>query len=1288
MKRQVSFILMLSMLIMLFSSVSIVQASKYSPIALGAGISGLPMVGQILTGTYYYYGGSSNENTTTTGTSFRWLRSDSSDANGSYTPISNATGKIYILTSADEGFFIKFEVTPRDNAVPNTVGNTITSTPVFVLRVADNYTGNALVSVSSEQTLNSSGNINDDNFSTSWSPKTNNSGENIVLDFGSGNTKSFNTIVLKDNSLVTKYSLQYATEEAPGNWITISNAFDYAGNAHPINFPTVTGRYLKLSIDSCLGIANVYELQVYNVNAYSSNLALYKPVFTNSSNGTNYDFAVNDGAPKDAGYSPASGALNNFWVQIDLGASMTFNKVVGYDNSKINAYRIQVSDDAATWSDVFVSDFISDYGRSMFFDSVKKRFVRLYVDSSFSGVAIKEIQVYNDMTSRSNLALNCATKVSSAYGTSPNYTDYYSFFAVNGVDDQCWQAAATPTTDSNAEWIQLDFCSSKMFDQIIVSQFAAFSNGVTSYKMQYSNDAGVSDPWHDLVVNTTVMDYKKMVHNFRPVQSRYLRMWINGATANPQINDFEVYYTQQPYKVNDAVFYKNAVDDSNVVSTLPIGLNIARVKVENYQSTKELKTKVLMALYKDNALADIKNSDTLTIAANDEHLFEIPINIPDYGYQIKVFTWDGFDSIRPLAPPTFAKGISNIVLPTFFSDGMVVQQNKEIRVWGKSFAGDVINVSFAGENSAPVTATDGNWFATLNPLQADGKSHEMVIQGTKDKVVIKNIVLGEVWYCSGQSNMAYPMSFFADARKDSKQMYNSNVRLFKAGYSGNSGSPAFNVDSFRGWSLCTPETSYEFSATAIYFGNNLASKMNVPVGLIQAAVGGSGIQWWTQRGAYNGYYLPANGGLFNPLVAPFTPLSMAGVIWYQGEANAGDPNQAAEYQLALPAMINNWRSAFKQPDLPFIEVQLPKFSSTDYTIMRDSQLKALSGMTNMAMAVTIDTGESSDIHPNGKSIVGKRLSELAQSMVYSKNIIAGGPLYTDRTINGNKIIVSFSSIGTGLTAKGGNLAGFEICGADYKFAPAQARITSDNKVEIWSDSISQPAAARYDYEKFPMNVTLYNNEGYPASPFRTYKDSDVPVPVVDKIATIQLGSTNVGQYITQNGSTVTDPNNWQYTVPVTNYNGSDCRKIPFYNGGNPPSGNVHRMCFKLDDSFMIISPSTITYDGTGKRTSPIITTGQTATIKVTYFDSGTDTILVSYNGVDNAGTARNPRYRIAPTITKTNTNTWKTVSLTVNDAIFLHELDGSGDIEIRCNSTPADTGVDDYISKVEVDLIK
>jgi sialate O-acetylesterase len=304
------------------------------------------------------------------------------------------------------------------------------------------------------------------------------------------------------------------------------------------------------------------------------------------------------------------------------------------------------------------------------------------------------------------------------------------------------------------------------------------------------------------------------------------------------------------------------------------------------------------------------------------------------------------------------------------------------------------------------------------------------------------------------------------------------------------------------WVECSPETVGKFSAVGYYFARDLHAKLGVPVGIISTSWGGTPAQAWTSAEGFEGHpelkgyvdqleaavELPEKRGqgfpsvLYNAMIAPVVPYGMKGVIWYQGEANAG---KSKEYQTLFPAMIADWRAKWNIGDFPFLYVQIAPFKGQPPEI-REAQFLTIATTKNTAMTVITDVGDANDIHPKRKEPVGHRLSLAARALAYGEKIEYSGPLYESMKRGRDKAEISFRHVGGGLIAKDGELKGFTIAGANGEFVPATAEIQGD-KVVVSAEGVSTPKAVRYGWENVP-DVNLFNKEGLPASPFRT----DVP----------------------------------------------------------------------------------------------------------------------------------------------------------------------------------------------------
>jgi sialate O-acetylesterase len=506
------------------------------------------------------------------------------------------------------------------------------------------------------------------------------------------------------------------------------------------------------------------------------------------------------------------------------------------------------------------------------------------------------------------------------------------------------------------------------------------------------------------------------------------------------------------------------------------------------------------------------------------------------------------------APAAFAEVKPHALI----TDGMVLQQGPRANVWGTADNGEEITVTFLGRDYK-TTAKDGKWSVALENLKAGGP-HELTIAGT-NKLTIKNVLIGEVWVCSGQSNMEMQLQSCADPQKAIAESKNPNIHLFTVPHTV-ANTPQYDVKGK--WDECNPDTVKTFSAVAYYFGRDLNKALDVPIGLIHTSWGGTLAEAWTSqpvlesdpqfkpildkyaqdvknygntlekyaesldkfkefldkykegvdtykekvlKAKAEGKEPPAQPGvvsfppppphpdrqpnshpssLYNGMIAPLLPYAIKGAIWYQGESNAG---KAYQYRTLFPAMIQNWRTDWKEPDFPFFFVQLAPWgargdqSGVTWAELREAQLLTAQKLPKTGMAVITDVGDEIDIHPKQKEPVGGRLALAALAITYGKNVVYSGPVYDGMKVEGDKAVLSFKHIGGGLVAKGGPLQGFTIAGEDHKFVKAEAEIR-DDKIVVWSKDVPKPVAVRFGWTNFVI-ANLFNKEGLPATPFRT-----------------------------------------------------------------------------------------------------------------------------------------------------------------------------------------------------------
>jgi sialate O-acetylesterase len=487
-----------------------------------------------------------------------------------------------------------------------------------------------------------------------------------------------------------------------------------------------------------------------------------------------------------------------------------------------------------------------------------------------------------------------------------------------------------------------------------------------------------------------------------------------------------------------------------------------------------------------------------------------------------------------------SSALANVKLPAIIGDNMVLQQDRKLPIWGWADPGEEVMVSVSWDTMSWAVTADasGKWMFKMKPPKAGGP-YEMTISG-KNVIRLKNIMVGEVWICSGQSNMEFAVRGANNAKQEIADANYPNIRLFTVK---RTVADKAQSDCTGGWTPCSPETVPGFTAVGYFFGRDLYKKLGVPIGLIHSSWGGTPAEAWTRRGVLEadpefkpiltryeqavanypeakkqyeqklakwkqaaakakaeGTKPPrrprppfgpgdphAPSVLYNGMIAPLIPYGIRGAIWYQGESNAG---RAYQYRKLFPTMIKNWRHDWGEGDFPFLFVQLanymqtkPQPSDSAWAELREAQLMALA-LPNTGMAVIIDIGDASNIHPKDKQDVGKRLALWALGKTYGQNVVCSGPIYRSMRVEGNRIVLQFDYVGGGLAARpSGPLKGFAIAGADRKFVWADAKIEGDTVV-VSSSDVSQPVAVRYAWADNPT-CNLYNKEGLPASPFRT-----------------------------------------------------------------------------------------------------------------------------------------------------------------------------------------------------------
>jgi sialate O-acetylesterase len=446
---------------------------------------------------------------------------------------------------------------------------------------------------------------------------------------------------------------------------------------------------------------------------------------------------------------------------------------------------------------------------------------------------------------------------------------------------------------------------------------------------------------------------------------------------------------------------------------------------------------------------------------------------------------------------------STIALASVFSDHMVLQRDMEIPVWGEADPGAEVRVTFDDEVTHATADDEGRWQANLESREAGGP-HELTVTVGDDEVKLTDVLVGDVWVASGQSNMEWPVAASDNAETEAATADWPEIRFIDV--PNQTGDKPRNSFETPGWQAVTPQNIGRFSAVAYFFGRDLHKELKVPVGLIGCNWGGTPMEAWTSREALESSPTfaplvkaadappaddkaaedrrrgPQNqpSALFNGMTSAVIPYAIRGVIWYQGESNAGRANQYAELS---KLMIADWRNRWGQGDFPFLLVQLSAWEpgGDGWPLLREAQVDTLE-TPNTGMAVAIDIGHRTDIHPKNKQEVGRRLALAARAVAYGQDLVYSGPMFRELTIENGKARLSFDHLGGGLTTVG-ELKGFEIAGADGKFVPATATIDAANVI-VASDRVPEPTQVRYNWAAFP-DGNLYNAEGLPAVPFRS-----------------------------------------------------------------------------------------------------------------------------------------------------------------------------------------------------------
>jgi sialate O-acetylesterase len=486
--------------------------------------------------------------------------------------------------------------------------------------------------------------------------------------------------------------------------------------------------------------------------------------------------------------------------------------------------------------------------------------------------------------------------------------------------------------------------------------------------------------------------------------------------------------------------------------------------------------------------------------------------------------------------------LADVQLARLFTDHGVLQQQRHLPVWGTADPGEAVTVEFGGKKATAVADEKGRWTAWLPPFLASAEGREMKVTG-KNTVTVKDLLVGEVWLGSGQSNMQWAMRQTHEPDTAIANSANPQLRLFTVERR-RSRTP---LDTFQNaenhkWTLSGPDAVRDFSAVAYYFGRDLQAALGVPVGIIHSSWGGSPVEVWIKRDlleadaewrkdiletgeaqwkaheaavtkweaskaaaeAANEKFSQGRPGqpwypaeLYNAMIHPVLPYAMAGFIWYQGESNA---SRAWQYRRLYADMIRNWRSDWGQGPLPFLAVQLAPWDKnrkrsieeitakpveSDWAELREAQNLSAAILPQVGVAVITDVGDKDDIHPVLKEPVGGRLALLARTIAYGEDVQSTGPVWNGMRRARDTVILNFEGVGDGLrTSNGAAPTGFAVAGEDRVFHWAKAEIRRVREVHLTCEAVAEPVAVRYGWADYPV-INLINSSSLPASPFRT-----------------------------------------------------------------------------------------------------------------------------------------------------------------------------------------------------------
>jgi len=465
---------------------------------------------------------------------------------------------------------------------------------------------------------------------------------------------------------------------------------------------------------------------------------------------------------------------------------------------------------------------------------------------------------------------------------------------------------------------------------------------------------------------------------------------------------------------------------------------------------------------------------------------------------------------------------AELTVPAIFGDNMVLQQEKPVPIWGWSDSNTVVTVKFAGQTRTTRADANGKWIVKLKRLTASADPQSLVVSNAGNAITLTNILVGEVWLASGQSNMEKPIGKqpgqkpTLNAEEELAAANYPNIRIFKVEKT-LAETAQTNLSKFKGWDGCSSNSldGMSFSAAAYFFGREIHTNLDVPVGLIESSWGGTRIEPWTPPAGFK--QVPSQAkfaempvgtnkltntqpmAIYNAMIAPIAGYAMRGALWYQGESNlmgTNEDNDYLDYEAKMEALVGGWRQLWGEGDFPFYFVQIAPFKYYGGKVRRVKspemlpefwtlQSQAARKIKNTGMVVTTDLVDNlNDIHPRNKSEVGHRLALLALKNTYGQQVVCNGPIFRSVSFPGGKAVLKFDLAGSTLNTRDGQaLTCFTIAGANGKFGPAEAEIV-DDKVEVFSATVKKPVAVRFAWDE-TAEPNLCNQEWLPTEPFRT-----------------------------------------------------------------------------------------------------------------------------------------------------------------------------------------------------------